>query len=76
MKHLELVVGAALVSVVIAALAADPATPEPFKIEVQLGDGEAKMRCVTGCTWATSSYACGPAKTCSFSVDEMGVKGM
>lgn len=75
MKHLKLILGASLVSVVIAALAADQPAPQPFKIEVQLTGSGAKMRCVSGCLWVTTAYSCGPAKSCSFQLDESGVKG-
>lgn len=76
MKHLKLIIGASLVSVVIAAMAAERPSPEPFKIEVSLSGSEAKMRCVAGCTWVTTSYSCAPEKSCSFTVDETGVAGM
>lgn len=76
MKHRKLILGASLICVVIAALAADQPAPQPFKIEVDLSGAEAKMRCVAGCTWVTTSYSCGPAKSCSFELDETGVKGL
>jgi hypothetical protein len=77
MKHRKLILGVSLISVVIAALAANQPMipPPPFKIEVDLSGAEAKMRCISGCTWVTTSYSCGPAKSCSFELDETGVKG-
>jgi hypothetical protein len=75
MKHLKLVLGASLVSVVIAAVAADRPAPQPFKIQVQLTGSEVKMRCVSGCYWVTTTYSCGSAKSCSFDLDESGVNG-
>jgi hypothetical protein len=76
MKHLKWILGVSLVAVVVAALAADQASPPPYKIEVQLTGSEAKMRCISGCYWVTTSYSCAPAKTCSFELDESGVKGI
>ena len=76
MKHLRLILGASLVSVIVAALAADQPSTTPFKIEVDLSGSTANMRCISGCTWVTTSYSCGPAKSCSFELDETGVKGM
>lgn len=76
MKPLKPILGASLVMVILAASAAEWTAPQPFKIEVDLSGSEAKMRCIAGCTWVTTSYSCGPAKSCSFSVDENGVQGM
>jgi hypothetical protein len=76
MKHLRVIVGAFLVSLVIAAMAADQPSPQPFKIQVQLTGAEAKMRCVSGCNWVTSTYSCGPANSCSFELDDTGVRGV
>jgi hypothetical protein len=76
MKHFGLIFGVALVSIVAAAMAADQPTPTPFKIEVDLSSGTAKMRCIAGCTWVTTSYSCGTAEKCSFAVDETGVAGL
>jgi hypothetical protein len=75
MKHLKLILGASLVSVMMAAFAADQSSPPSYKFEVTLSGGEAKMRCVTGCYWVTTSYSCGPAKSCTFTVDQNGVQG-
>jgi hypothetical protein len=76
MKHLKLILGASLVTVILAASAAERPAPQPFKIEVDLSGSAVKMRCIDGCTWVTSSYSCGPAKSCSFQLDENGVQGM
>lgn len=75
MKHLRWILGASLVPIVIAALAADQPSPPPFQIQVELVGAEAKMRCISGCYWITTSYSCGPAKSCTFMLDESGVKG-
>ena len=75
MKHLRLVLGAALVSIVIAAMAADQPSPQPFQIQVELTGSAANMRCISGCNWITTSYGCGPVKSCAFVLDESGVKG-
>jgi hypothetical protein len=76
MKHPRLILGASLVCVIAAALAADQPSPGPFKIAVDLSGNEAKMRCISGCNWITTAYSCGPAASCSFELDEMGVKGV
>lgn len=75
MKHLKLILGASLVSVAIVAFAADQPTPPTYQIEVSLSGGEAKMRCVSSCYWVTTSYACGQARQCTFTLDQNGVKG-
>jgi hypothetical protein len=76
MKHLRLILGASLVCVIVAAMAADQPSPGSFKIAVDLSGNEAKMRCISGCNWITTSYSCGPAEGCSFELDETGVKGL
>jgi hypothetical protein len=77
MKPLKLILGASLVAVILTASAAEWTAPQPFKIEVDLAGSEMKMRCVAGCTWVTTSYACGSKeKGCSFLLDENGVQGM
>jgi hypothetical protein len=76
MKQLRLILGATLISVITAVIAAERSSPVPFRIEVDLSGSEAKMRCRTGCAWTTTSYSCGAGNSCSFVVDETGVEGI
>lgn len=76
MKRLKLVLAGVLISALTASFSAERSSPPTFRIEVDLSGSQAKMRCTAGCSWATTSYSCGAANSCTFVVDETGVSSV
>jgi hypothetical protein len=55
-----------------------PASPAPFLIEIETTSTGARLQCISGCAWITTSYTCGGAveRPCRFAIDESGIRGI
>jgi hypothetical protein len=55
-----------------------PASPTRFLIEIETTSTGARLHCISGCAWITTSYTCGGAveRPCRFALDESGIRGV
>lgn len=73
---------AAVLSVLMLSAASSTASPPvsapPFRIEVEVTEAGARLYCISGCNWITTSYRCGGEiqRACRFALDESGIRGM